>query len=167
MMVCCTAMAALVSLILWLPRRLYGASDPMAWRPGTIMANGFSWRNRGASFHHAARGLLCVLRSEHNTWVHLGAAALVVMLATSVGLSAQDWRWLVLTIGLVWVAEVINTAVERACDAITLEHHPLIGQAKDIAAGAVLLTALMAVVMGVSLFLPYLWLPLSDICGAN
>ncbi len=71
-------------------------------------------------------------------------------------ISASDWRWIVLAIGLVWVAEALNTAVEQLGDAISLERDPRIGFAKDVAAGAVLVAALVAALIGALTLIPYL-----------
>ena len=71
-------------------------------------------------------------------------------------ISRVDWMVLVLVIGLVWVAEAMNTALEYLCDAAMPDQHPLIRKAKDVAAGGVLIAAGLAVITGLMLFLPYL-----------
>jgi len=76
-------------------------------------------------------------------------------------LSAEEWRWIVLAIALVWLAEALNTAIERLADAVTLEPNENIGLAKDVAAGAVLVAALFAVVIGTTIFLPYIIMSLA------
>jgi diacylglycerol kinase (ATP) len=81
----------------------------------------------------------------------------VVIAGFFLGVTPQDWRWLVLGIALVWGAEAMNTAVEMACDAISQDHHPLIGKAKDAAAGAVLVAAIAAVIIGALVFWPYVF----------
>ena len=110
-------------------------------------------RQRRDSFGHAFRGIGYLLREPH-AHLHALATAVVVRLAISLQLSRQDWQSLVLA--LVWLAEGLNTALERLCDAVMPEQHPLIGMAKDLAAGAVLLTAGFAVVMAALIFVPYL-----------
>jgi diacylglycerol kinase (ATP) len=71
-------------------------------------------------------------------------------------LSTDEWRWIILAIALVWLAEGFNTAIERLSDAVTVEPNENIGYAKDVAAGAVLMAAVIAVVIGVTIFLPRL-----------
>ena len=71
-------------------------------------------------------------------------------------LTADEWRWIILAIALVWLAEALNTAIERLADAVTLEPNDNIGIAKDVAAGAVLAAAAFSVVIGLTIFLPRL-----------
>ena len=80
------------------------------------------------------------------------------MLAASVyfRLLPDEWRWIILAIALVWLAEALNTAIERLADAITIEPNENIGYAKDVAAGAVLAAAIISVVIGLTIFLPRL-----------
>jgi diacylglycerol kinase len=80
------------------------------------------------------------------------------VLATAIyfRLSSDEWRWIILAIALVWLAEGFNTAIERLSDAVTVEPNENIGYAKDVAAGAVLMAAIIAVVIGLTIFLPRL-----------
>ena len=82
----------------------------------------------------------------------------MVVLATSIslGLSAEEWRWVILAITIVWLAEAFNTAIERLADAVTIEPNENIGYAKDVAAGAVLSAAIAAAVIGLTVFVPRL-----------
>ncbi len=112
-------------------------------------------RQRRDSFGHALRGIGFLLREPH-AQVHALATGFVVVLGVVLKLSREDWQSLVLVLALVWLAEGLNTALEHLCDAAVPEQHPLIGKAKDVAAGAVLLTAIFAVVMAVRIFSPYL-----------
>jgi diacylglycerol kinase (ATP) len=70
-----------------------------------------------------------------------------MVLAVGIGLHvrAAEWRWLTVAIALVWTAEAFNTALECLCDAASPGHHPLIGKAKDVAAGSVLLAAIASI----------------------
>jgi diacylglycerol kinase (ATP) len=77
-----------------------------------------------------------------------------VALATWLELDALRWAVLVVSCSIVLVAEALNTGLEYACDAITTERHPMIGKAKDVAAGAVLVAALFAIIVGAILFIP-------------
>ncbi len=114
-------------------------------------------RNRLTSFRYAFAGLAYVLRTQRNMWIHVLIAAGVVALGLWLGLSLVEWALLVLTIALVFTAETANTIVETTIDLITQEHHPLAGIAKDVAAGAVLLSAIAAVVIGLLILGPRLW----------
>jgi len=87
--------------------------------------------------------------------IHILAAAIALALAGLSQLSRVEWGLLVLTIFMVLVAETINTAIEKTVDLVTPDFHPLAGLAKNLAAGAVLLTALNAVIMAVIIFGPH------------
>jgi diacylglycerol kinase (ATP) len=118
---------------------------------------GFSVVDRIKAFGFAIAGLIHAVRTQHALWFHLSCALGVVALGAYLNVSREDWRWLVLAITLVIATETMNTAVEFLADAYTREHHTLIGHAKDIAAGAVLVAALGAVVIGVLTFWPYVF----------
>ena len=83
--------------------------------------------------------------------------AAVCVLAAALQFSLLKWTILLLTIGLVVTAEALNSAIETLVDLIQPEQHPLAGNAKDIAAGAVLIAAIISVIIGLLLFLPPLW----------
>jgi len=102
---------------------------------------------RFESFAHAGRGLRAVL-SEPNARVQLAVALAVVALAAWLELGRSDWALLVLAMGLVLAAEAANTALEALADHVAPHHHPLVGKAKDAAAGAVLIASLAAAVLG-------------------
>ncbi len=80
---------------------------------------------------------------------------LVVVAGFFFGVTAADWCWIVLAISIVWTAEALNTAFEFLADAASPEFHPLIRDAKDVAAGAVLITAIAAAVIGGLIFWPH------------
>lgn len=115
----------------------------------------FTWRSRIRSFGYAFEGIAVMLRTQHNAWLHLLSSALVCVAAATLGVSAADWRWLVVAITLVWAAEAMNTAVEFLCDVVSPEYALAVKGAKDIAAGGVLITAVGAVAIGVLTFWPY------------
>ena len=89
-----------------------------------------------------------MMRSQHNAWLHALATAIVIGIGLPLHLSRFEWCWLILTIMAVWSAEAFNTAFEFLADATTPTHHPFIGKTKDVAAGAVLITALGAACIG-------------------
>jgi diacylglycerol kinase (ATP) len=82
----------------------------------------------------------------------------MLVLAASIyfRLSSDEWRWIILAIALVWLAEALNTAIERLADAVTLEPNENIGYAKDVAAGAVLAAAIVSAVIGLTIFVPHI-----------
>jgi diacylglycerol kinase len=116
------------------------------------VSRGFRWR----SFADAARGLGGLAR-EPNARVQLAVAAAVAGLALWLGLPARDWALLALAVGLVLSAEAMNTALEALSDRVAPEPHPLVGKAKDVAAGSVLIAALAAAALGLLVLGPPLW----------
>lgn len=155
-MVCCTLIAALLGLVmrLLLPRRV----SPLGWRLTATSAPDPSpyLRSRAQSFRYAFAGLAFVVRHEPNMRIHIAAAMLAAILGWLLQIDAVEWRWLILAIGLVLGAEALNTAVEQTCNAITRDHNAAIKVAKDAAAGAVLMAAATAALIGASVFAPYL-----------
>lgn len=105
------------------------------------------------SFRFAVEGLRAALR-EQNLWFHFVSAMIVVIAGIATGLSAVEWSIIILTITAVIGAELFNTAIERVVDLASPEIHPLAKQAKDVAAGAVLVFALASVIIGLLIFLP-------------
>lgn len=116
----------------------------------------FSVKDRLKSFSYAGQGIWFALKSQHNAWIHLVATLLVCAAGWALHISTQDWRWLWVAICLVWFAELMNTAFEYLCDVISPEFHISVKRAKDIAAGAVLVCAVTAALIGVSVFSPYM-----------
>jgi len=97
-----------------------------------------------------------MVRTQHNARIHLVATLLVLLLGWWLRVSAGDWRWLILSVTLVWAAEAMNTAFEYLCNVVSPEFSPMVRNAKDIGAGAVLICSVGAAVLGVLVFLPYL-----------
>lgn len=116
----------------------------------------FSVRDRIRSFRYAIAGLRRFIIREHNARIHVVATILVIIVARVLEVSATEWAILAVVTGLVWVAEILNTCVERLADHITKERHPEIGIIKDLAAGAVLVAAIAAVIVGSFIFIPKL-----------
>ena len=115
----------------------------------------FQFTGRVRSFRHAIAGIARMIRCQHNAWIHAGVTLIVLVAAFLFGVSAADWCWIILAISIVWTAEALNTAFEFLADAASPEFHPLIRDAKDVAAGAVLITAMAAVVIGALIFWPH------------
>ncbi len=114
----------------------------------------FSFAARVRSFRFAWRGVAGVVGGQHNAWIHLCATVLVLVAGLWLGMSTVEWALLALAIVAVWVSEAFNTAVELLGDAVSTADHPLVGEAKDVAAGAVLLSAVGAVAVGALVFIP-------------
>jgi diacylglycerol kinase (ATP) len=119
----------------------------------------FEFTGRVRSFRHAIRGVLRMVRCQHNAWIHAAATVLVIAAGLVVRLSAGDWCWVVLAIAIVWTAEALNTAFEFLADVASPEFHPVVRDAKDVAAGAVLITAIAAAIIGGVVFWPYVVSP--------
>jgi undecaprenol kinase len=116
-------------------------------------ANRLAKRTWTAKFADTLRGVRFALQ-EKSFRVHLAFAALVTVLACLTEVSPTDWLWLIIAIGLVLVTEIINTSIERLAQVVTTEHHPLIGQALDLAAAAVLLATTVAIIIGIVILGP-------------
>jgi undecaprenol kinase len=110
-----------------------------------------------SSFRYAWRGLVYVVRSQRNMRVHLGAGLLVLVLAALLRLPPLAWAVLLLCITIVAVMEMLNTVVEATVDLATDRYHPLAKIAKDTAAGAVLVAAIGAALVGLLVLGPPLW----------
>ena len=109
------------------------------------------------SMGYALAGWWYAIRRERSIWVHLVATVAVIVVAVWLQVSRLDWALLVLAIGLVWMAELMNTAVEAVVDLVSPEFNPLAKVAKDTAAAAVLAASLAASVVGLLVFGPPLW----------
>ncbi|MBN2232212.1 MAG: diacylglycerol kinase family protein [Deltaproteobacteria bacterium] len=111
---------------------------------------------RRRSFGDAGRGVVLLVGSQRNAQIHLAATVLVIVAGFGLDIDRRDWALLAAAMALVWLGEALNTAVELLADAVSPAHHPLIGSAKDVAAGGVLLAAAAAVGIGLLVFTPYL-----------
>jgi len=105
--------------------------------------------SRVRSFGHAFDGWWYVLRTQRNAWLHVAIALAVLGLAAWLGLNSMEWAIIVLATAMVFAAEFFNTAIELVVDLASPQEHPLAKLGKDVAAAAVLLTALAAVFVGI------------------
>lgn len=117
----------------------------------------FSWKARGRSFIYAFAGIRSLFTGEHNARIHAVAAVAVIIAGFLFRITAMEWVAVILCIAGVLMAEAFNSAIEALADKISPEKDPLIGRAKDIAAGAVLLFVIGAVAVGLIIFLPYIF----------
>jgi len=107
------------------------------------------------SFRHATNGILFTLKEHQNLQFDLLAAIVVLILSFYFQIPRSEFLVILTAIFFVFFAEMMNTAVEETCNAVTMDHHPKIGIAKDIAAGAVFITSIFAIIVGVIIFVPY------------
>lgn len=114
----------------------------------------FSIKKRLESFKYAFQGLFTLLKSEHNYWIHLTAAIVVVLTGFFIGLSSVEWIIIIICIAAVLTAEAFNTAIEALVDLTSPEHHPLAKKTKDIAAAAVLTFSIATVIIASIIFIP-------------
>ncbi|HEY5981870.1 MAG TPA: diacylglycerol kinase family protein [Anaerolineales bacterium] len=105
--------------------------------------------SRVRSFGHALEGWWYVMRTQRNAWLHAAIALAIFGVCLWLQLDALRWAIIVLTTAMVFAAEFFNTAIEVVVDLASPSHHPLAKLGKDIAAAAVLLTALAAVLVGI------------------
>lgn len=118
-------------------------------------AKRFSFVKRAKSFTYAGRGIWIVLKTTHNAWIHLAIFAVAVVLGFYYRISSIDWILLVCMAGVVLAAEAFNTAIEIDIDLTSPQYHPYARDTKDVAAGAVLITAIAAAIVGAIIFAPY------------
>ncbi|GAA4447796.1 diacylglycerol kinase family protein [Nibrella saemangeumensis] len=108
------------------------------------------------SYKYSVRGVWLAFYYEHNMRYHLAAAIGVVLVNYLLKISRTEWVITLILIGLAWMAEVFNTALEKLADRVNQHPDPLIGQAKDLASGAVFIICLFAVICALIIYLPYL-----------
>lgn len=118
--------------------------------------DGFTFRKRLRSFRYAFNGICLLITKEHNAWIHCFAAVCVVIAGFLLEISKMEWIACVIVIGAVLAAEAVNSAVEALADFVSPEYSDAIKRTKDLAAGAVLLMAMAAAVVGGIIFFPKL-----------
>jgi diacylglycerol kinase len=114
----------------------------------------FSLVARAKSFTHAFRGIGVLVKSTHNFWIHIFVAIVVIKMGYIFKISQTEWILIVFAIGFVMVTEAINTAIEIDIDLTSPNYHPYARDTKDVAAGAVLISAMIAIIVGLIIFLP-------------
>jgi diacylglycerol kinase len=124
---------------------------------GTSGSGNFSIGARLRIFVYAGRGIRTMLLSQHNARIHAAATMVVVGGGVAFRLDRYEWIAVVLAIVSVWTAEALNTALEFLCDVASPDFHPLVEKAKDVAAGAVLISALGAVAIAAFAFGPHVF----------
>ena len=114
----------------------------------------FSFRKRIKSFSYAFAGLRVLFREEHNARIHAVAAVLAVAMGFLFRISPMEWIAVVIVIGMVFAAEIINSSIERTADFVKAERDDRKRDIKDLGAAAVLVCAIAAAVVGIIIFLP-------------
>jgi diacylglycerol kinase len=114
----------------------------------------FSLKSRLESFKFALNGLLLLLKNEHNSRIHILAAIIAIVMGIIMKLDHYEWSLLVIVIGAVFLTELLNSSIESLADLIDPEFNELIMRAKDYSAAAVLMSAIVAIVVGGLIFIP-------------
>jgi diacylglycerol kinase len=116
--------------------------------------NKFSLKSRLGSFRFAVNGLLLLLKNEHNSRIHILAAIIAIIMGIIMKLDHYEWSLLIIVIGAVFLTELLNSSIESLADLIDPEFNELIMRAKDYSAAAVLMSAIVAIVVGGLIFIP-------------
>ena len=116
----------------------------------------FSLKMRLKSFQYAFKGIAYMFRTQHNSWIQTGIAAIAVFLGFYLRISRLEWVIIIMSIALVFTAELLNTAIETLVDLISPEKNEKAGRIKDLAAGGVLFISLASLIAGILIFLPKL-----------
>jgi len=123
--------------------------------------NKFSFNQRLISFKYAYNGLKTLFKEEHNARVHLFVSIIVIVLGLFFKISFVEWIAIFLVIGLVFICEIFNSAIENICDKISTDYDSLIKKIKDYGSLATLVSSIVAVIIGIFIFLPKLFSLLS------
>ena len=116
----------------------------------------YDFKKQLRSLGYAWKGIRCCIGKEQNLSLHLIATVVTVIAGFLLEITRIDWMIVILCIGVVIAAELFNSAIEKLVDLVSPERHPIAGQVKDIAAGAVLVCAATAAIIGLIVFIPYL-----------
>lgn len=118
------------------------------------MQKKISINSRIKSFKYALRGIWFVIKSQHNAWIHTLFAIAAIILGIILKINSYEWMIIIFSIAIVFAFESVNSAIEYLTDLLSPEYNSKAGKAKDIAAGAVLLSAMAALAAGLIIFLP-------------
>ncbi len=125
-----------------------------------MKSQNFSIAKRLKSFTYAFNGFKILFKEEHNARIHAAIGILVLMLSIYFGLNINEWMAILFSIGLVFSAEIFNSAIENLCDFVSPQWNDKIKKVKDLSAAAVLLSAIIAVAIGLIIFIPK-WIELA------
>lgn len=116
--------------------------------------DGFTLRKRLKSFKFAFNGIRLLITREHNAWIHCFAAICVIIAGFVFDISTTEWIAVTFAIGTVLAAEAVNSSIEAIADLVSPEYNEAIKRTKDLAAGAVLILAISAAIIGLIIFVP-------------
>jgi len=116
--------------------------------------NRFRMNDRIKSLGYAVVGIRTFFKTQHNAWIHLFSAVIVLIAGILMKVNLNEWCWLLVSIGLVFITEMINTAVEFLTDLASPQIHPLAKKVKDVSAAAVLIAAVTSAIIGLIIFVP-------------
>ena len=119
-----------------------------------MTSNKFSLKSRFGSFRFALNGISLLLKNEHNSRIHLLAAIIAIIMGIIMKIDHYEWPFLIIVIGAVFLTELLNSSIESMADRIDPEWNELIMRAKDYGAAAVLISAIVAIVVGGLIFIP-------------
>jgi len=120
-----------------------------------LSGKNFSLVDRIRSFKYAFNGIVVLLHSQHNARIHALATVISCAAGLYLGITKTEWCFVIFAICIVWIAEALNTALEFMCDEMSPDYNKIIGEAKDVAAAAVLIASIGAAVIGLIIFMPY------------
>jgi diacylglycerol kinase (ATP) len=116
----------------------------------------FSIIKRAESFTHAGRGLFIFIKSTQNAWIDIAIFFVVIFAGIFFQITKVEWLIIFIVSGIVFISETFNTAIEIDMDLTSPTFHPYARDTKDVAAGAVLLSAILAAVVGTMIFVPHI-----------
>ncbi|MED4204452.1 diacylglycerol kinase family protein [Neobacillus mesonae] len=108
------------------------------------------------SFSFAIIGMVTAVKQERNMRIHLLSSVLVILISFYFSITKMEWLFILFAIGGMFSLEMINSSIERVVDLVSPEYHLLAKQAKDLAAGAVLVFAILSILVGAVIFLPHI-----------
>lgn len=117
----------------------------------------FDAKNYWESQRYAFQGLRLILKNERNFRIQVLSACAVIAAGLLFGISHRDWVTLFVVMAIVLVAEAFNSVIEAICDTISKDYRITIKYAKDVSAGAVMVSAIVSLIAGVIIFSPYIW----------
>lgn len=116
--------------------------------------DGFTLKKRLKSFKFAFNGIILLITREHNAWIHCFAAVCVIIAGFAFDISTTEWIAVTFAIGTVLAAEAVNSSIEAIADFVSPGYNEAIKRTKDLAAGAVLILAISAAIVGLIIFIP-------------
>lgn len=119
-----------------------------------MQKKGNFFQNRLKAIKYAAKGFWILITSEHSIIAQVTIAIIMTIIGLVMHISATEWMFQIMAIGLILVAESLNTAIEKMADFIHPEYHKQIGRIKDISAGAAFFAAIIAIIIGLIIYIP-------------